>query len=281
VVVGVILALLAIAVTHLGRRWPRATTTAVTLAIFFGLCLYGLFFLTGNQMAVPSVTVGYHAMGRTDGTTLTLHEKITIDGDTSGAVVRSGSRLTSAELAANQVSVDGWQFAGTVDGYPTYKRDRTVVADQSDDLTTTMRVPLDLGVVTIVGEGETDRSYKMLPRSPSTVELTVPKGGLAKSYPGSSDPLDVPGSSDTQALTIAVDENATQLSLTILKPFMRFYLGKQIYGLTDQATLPLVGTVLGIVITWLIKNRAEALATAVFGSIGRRIFRRRVTKASS
>ena len=269
---------LGVTLYQLQRRWPRLIALGAALVVFaIGSLSYT--FLGRGVLSPPgptlTLTVPYHASGDTDGTTLTLHEVVVLDGATAEAIARSTSTDTPVDLRPDRVSMDGWEFAGLQDGYPTFKRDTTITGAQPSHLASTITARINLGTFRFVdSDGKAIGRFSMAPRTSSRVDITMPKDSLGRSYPG--DPAAVEDSNGNQVVTLAVDQYAHDISVTVLKPFLRNSWGPAFYRWASHGFLWIFSSFLGVVLMWLLKDRLAALGKGVIRWLGRLVPRRRV-----
>jgi hypothetical protein len=268
-VAGVGLIALGVILYRLARRWPRLIWVgAAIVAVVVGALLY-LTSYRFNSGPVPMLNVAYHATGNTDGTTLTLHEVVALDGAAAEAIARSTSSDTPVDVRAGRVSMVGWDFAGLA------ARDRTITGGQPSHLASTITARIDLGTLTLVdSDGKPIGLFAIAPRTSSRVDITVPKDSLGKSYPGN--PVAVENPDGTEVATLAVDQYANEISVTVLKPLLRNSWGPAFYRWASHGLLWILSSFLGVAVMWLLKDRLEALGKRLVGWLGRQFPRRRI-----
>lgn len=251
---------------RLVRRRPLVGWLLTLLVLCGGLGGLGLLVTSGQPRNSPgaiytgTITVPYQATAQVDGDHLVLHERVFIDDKAIGDI-----ESIMTELAREPVQVDrstlavaGWDEGIAVDGAPTFERTSTVEPDQSSLISSTVTIPIDLGRLSLVANGD-EKQISLDPRTQSRLEIDGAKGAIGSTYPIASATANDPRRADAEVATIDLDPYTVDVTVALLSGPLRNPAGQAIYEAVVWGPLPwVIGGVITL-ITSLLGDKLKQL----------------------
>jgi hypothetical protein len=186
-----------------------------------------------------------------------VHQEFKVDEASTKALLfatRLPPETAASFIEALPIAEARWRVDRFVDSSPVYVNDVVIPVEfgrfgvAEADLPT-FRLPL---------AGFFDPKVIIVPRAGSSVELTAPRGALARTSPAADQSADVTGG-EVQT-KIAIDDSTEELTTTVLSNWWRSPPGVQLYGFLSWPLLPwLVGMGLAGLLVWL-RRQVAALA---------------------
>jgi hypothetical protein len=243
---------------------------AVGFLGLLGLCAVGtsLYVLGAREpnpgQAVPTQTAEYFASGGiTDG-------QITVD---ESIVIRGSKPLSQAE-------VSGWDAAAPVDGFPSFRRTRTLSWDHTSFLADTVRLPIDIGTLTATTDGNAFHA-QLAPQRDSRVRFRLAKGALGSAVPAPTAHSEALSGEDLETVIFTVDQYVIDVSFDVLRPPLRNPAGHAVYEASLWGFWQWAAGAAGAVISGVVVDKLGGALWSSLARLGRAVFRRRASATSA
>jgi hypothetical protein len=243
-VAGLLLAWLLVRLFRFSRQRPLAGVLLVVVILgVVGLSAAVVLFAGGRNTdpgagAVDgSVTVRYHGEGVVDGNAIQLREELVLDDATLASMARTLGSAPAGGLGSDQIGLTGWSPTAPVDGFATYERNRTVAAGESSIVSSTVTIPMELGLVAVRMPSRS-AELRLFPRDGSDMVIAAAKGAVGTTSPAAASVANSLRPGGDEVATINVDRNVDQVSVAVLAGPLRNPAGRAIYDAFVWGPLP-------------------------------------------